>query len=140
MRASRLAYTLLAFVIAFVTSPAFAQQRDAGQFVVPIGYEGVDSVRLSLTNMTEVRAQVSDPAPGGPYIDSVADEFQANFEGAWGGLDPLVIAGNRRGSMARSGVMSSTEMPIQPRRTLPRFFRSGRTSLAMSMGSAKPMP
>lgn len=94
-------FVTLFFVFCALIQNSNAQQRDAGQMVVPIGHENIDSVRFHLFNLGGVKSQLYDPAPGAPYADSIADEFQVNFEGSWGGLDPQAIGGKRKGTMAR---------------------------------------
>jgi len=77
-----------------------SQSRTAGQAMVPIGWEGHDSIRWGLFDInTGVH----------PQVDSAADAFHANFEHEWGPMSPWTeFPLNRRGIMAYGQIDSTS--------------------------------
>ncbi|MDP4199412.1 MAG: hypothetical protein Q8902_07565 [Bacteroidota bacterium] len=72
-----------------ITATLYAQARDAGQIVVPRGYENVDSFRIGLFDI----ARTASDCIGGPgtrrdsLVNLMADSLQATMEFSWwGGL------------------------------------------------------
>jgi hypothetical protein len=62
-----------------LTNTLFAQERDAGQMVVPTKYVDKDSLRLMLIDMWGS----SNVSTGGRHeVDSLADVVQATWEGS----------------------------------------------------------
>jgi hypothetical protein len=86
---------------------AYSQARDAGQAVVPRGYEDQDSIRFDIGEFMQALQPTETPnSPPGMKredIDALVDEVQGTYQFDWGYLPADAPAGKRKGSTARSG-------------------------------------
>lgn len=88
---------IVALCFLVLSGITYCQPRNAGQAVVPKGWENEDSIRFGVFNIWES----THDSPTKPQADSLADSLQANFEHAFGIiLDSEPYVGKRRGYMA----------------------------------------
>jgi hypothetical protein len=100
-------------------SDIHAQSRASGGAVVPYGYENEDSLRFMLVGMEDPAYPPCNPGSGKAYIDSLADQLGANFEGSFGWIGPKVkLTGRRKGILSKGWTQIDTSCHANP----PKYF------------------
>jgi hypothetical protein len=80
---------------------SFAQERDAGQAVVPIGWENEDSIRFGIF---DIKASTEYSSPARAQAEALADSLQGTWEESYSSIPyNALYTGLRRGYMHHAG-------------------------------------